>query len=273
MTFEKSKSHDPTVHKSASDRMAKTEFKDHFSSRAALYSQYRPHYPDALFEWLAAIAPRHSLAWDCATGNGQAAVGLASRFKKVVATDASEKQIALAEPHPSIEYRIANASFSGLPDACADLVTVAQAIHWFDHDSFYMEATRVLAPGGAIAIWGYGDPVIDDERLARIVHDYNRVTIESYWRPERDLILAGLRTIPFPFIEIATPSMNLECRWTLEELAGYMRTWSATSAYAAAHGGDPVGPVEAALAEHWGDAKKRHLVRWPLFLRAGRPPA
>jgi SAM-dependent methyltransferase len=242
-------------------------FKDHFSGRAALYSKYRPHYPESLFTWVASLVPRHDVAWDCATGNGQAAVSLAKIFAKVIATDASEKQIALAEPHPSIEYRVATASESGIADQSVDLVTVAQAIHWFDHESFYREVKRVLKPDGAIAIWGYGDPVIDDPALAEIVHAFNRGTIEQYWRPERDLILAGLRTIPFPFREVEAPLMHLECNWTLRELTGYMRTWSATAAYAAVVGGDPVAVVEGQLASIWG--KGRHTVRWPLYFRVG----
>ena len=242
-------------------------FKDHFSGRAALYSKYRPHYPESLFTWVALLVPRHDVAWDCATGNGQAAVSLAKVFAKVIATDASEKQISLAEPHPSIEYRVATASDSGIAGQSVDLVTVAQAIHWFDHDGFYREVKRVLKPDGAIAIWGYGDPVVDDPALDEIVHAYNRGTIEEYWRPERDLILAGLRTIPFPFREVEAPTMHLECSWTLSELAGYLRTWSATAAYAAVVGGDPVAAVEARLALTWGDSK--HTVRWPLYFRVG----
>lgn len=245
------------------------KFDDHFSSRAALYAQYRPHYPDALFVWLGGLVSHHDLAWDCATGSGQAATGLAAHFKRVVATDASEKQLAMAVAHPSIEYRTATAYASGLEDKSADLVTVAQAIHWLDHPAFYAEAKRVLKPGGALAIWAYGDPVLDEEPLQRIVHDYNRGTVERYWKPERQQILDGLRTIPFPFPEIQTLSLTLECDWTLDELTGYMRTWSATAAYAAEHGSDPIASVGAALAEHWGPAETRHRVGWPLYIRAG----
>ncbi len=243
------------------------EFKDHFSDRAVLYSQFRPTYPREVFSWIGEISAEHEVVWDCATGSGQAAVGLANVFDHVIATDASEKQIAMAEPHPSIEYRVAGASESGLADSSVDAVTVAQAIHWFDHESFYREVNRVLKPHGVIVVWGYGDPVIDDPTLDKIVYDYNRGTIEKYWRPERDLILAGLRTISFPFREIETPTFTMEREWTLPELAGYMRTWSATAAYAKKHGGDPVAPVEAELAQYWGGGA--HLVRWPLHLRAG----
>ncbi len=246
-----------------------SEFKDLFSSQAALYSQYRPQYPRRLFEWVAALVQRHRLAWDCATGSGQAATGLAPHFDNVVATDASERQIAQAALHPGIEYRVATAYESRLDDNTTDLVTVAQAIHWLDREEFYAEVKRVLHAGGALAVWGYGDPVIDSIRLDRIVHDYNRGTIEDYWMPERQLLLDGYTTIQFPFRQVDPPVMALQCRWTLVELAGYMRTWSATTNYAAEHGGDPVAPVEAALAEHWGPPEQRHLIQWPLHIRAG----
>ena len=245
------------------------EFKDHFSARAALYSRFRPRYPDELFTWIGGLCRRRRQVWDCATGSGQAAAGLANVFERVIATDASPKQISMAEPRPSIEYRVATAYESGLDDSSVDAVTVAQAIHWLEPDRFYQEARRVLRPDGVIVVWGYGDPVIDDDRIHQVVHDYNRGTIEGYWRPERDIILSGLRTIPFPFREVDPPSFTMERLWTLAELAGYMRTWSATAAYVEAHKVDPVVRVESQLAEIWGDPASSRGIRWPLYLRAG----
>ena len=245
------------------------EFKDHFSARAVLYSQYRPRYPEELFSWIRGLSHRHGLVWDCATGSGQAAVGLANVFDRVIATDASEKQISMADRHPAIEYRVATAYDSGLEDSSVDAVTVAQAIHWLDRDRFYWEARRVLRAGGLVAVWGYGDPVFDDARVDRIVHDYNRGTIESYWKPERDIILSGLRTIPFPFAEVDAPPFTMERSWTLAELAGYMRTWSATAAFVEANGVDPVVEVERSLAEHWGEPGTVQRISWPLHVRAG----
>lgn len=243
------------------------EFQDHFSERSVLYAKFRPKYPDALFDWISGLVTRHEIAWDCATGNGQAAVGLAQRFDRVIATDASEKQIAMAERNDSIDYRVATATDSGIDSDSIDVVTVAQAIHWLDRDEFYSEARRVLKADGAIAIWCYGDPVIDEPGLDAIVHAYNRGTVEKYWRPERDIILGGLRSISLPFREVSAPEFVLEQSWTLTELAGYLRTWSATAAYAAVHGGDPVAPVEEALSRIWGS--ELHTIRWPLYLRCG----
>jgi ubiquinone/menaquinone biosynthesis C-methylase UbiE len=243
------------------------EFKDHFSARAALYSQYRPGYPGALFHWVASLVARHDVVWDCATGSGQAATGLANYFTRVIATDASKKQISMAAPHPSIDYRVATAYESGLDDESVDAVTVAQAIHWLDHDRFYREAKRVMREDAAIVIWSYGDPVVDDPQLHDIVHAFNRGTIERYWRPERKVILAALKTIPFPFREIAAPPFTLEQSWTLAEFAGYMRTWSATAAFVEQNGVDPVAPVESRLRPMWGGGKKS--IRWPIYIRAG----
>lgn len=246
-----------------------TQFKDHFSARAAIYSQFRPQYPQPLFDWLGSLVERHRLAWDCGTGNGQAATSLAAYFDNVVATDASEKQIAQAAQHPGVEYRVATAYESGLAVRSVDLVTVAQAIHWFDRDAFYQEAKRVMHARGALAIWGYGDPMMESDELGAIVHQYNRGTIEEFWRPERQILLDGLRTIDFPFREVEAPEMTLECHWTLAELTGYLRTWSATAAYADHIGTDPVEPVEAALAAHWGSPDERRRIQWPLHTRAG----
>lgn len=243
------------------------DFKDHFSKRAVLYSRFRPTYPGELFEWIAALVPRRDSVWDCATGSGQAAVGLARHFRHVIATDASASQIAMTEPHPDIEYRVASAYESEIANDTVDAVTVAQAIHWLDHSKFYHEARRVLKPEGLVIVWGYGDPVIDDPVLEKIVHDYNRGTIEKYWKPERNVLLEGLRTIPFPFREVPAPSFIMQRNWSLEELTGYLRTWSASAAYAEEHGGDPVAPVEALLRNEWGT--EPHLVTWPLFVRAG----
>ena len=244
-------------------------FKDLFSERAKLYSRYRPEYPNELFEWVSGVVPNHKTVWDCATGSGQAAKALARYFDRVIATDASAEQIAQAEPNPKIEYRVANASDSGLPSHSVNMVTVAQALHWFDLDAFYAEARRVVIPGGAVVVWGYGDPVLDTESLEKILHEYNRGTIEQFWMPERQIVLDGLKTVPFPFREIDAPVMYLEHRWNLTELIGYVRTWSATANYIKQTNSDPVPAVESALAQHWGGNERRRLIRWPLHIRAG----
>ena len=177
-------------------------FKDHFSQRASAYAAYRPLYPDALFEFLARLTRERKLALDCGTGNGQAAIGLAARFDKVVATDASAEQIEYATLHPKIEYRVAQSDASGLPTRSVNLVTAAQALHWFEPEKFFAEVKRVLVSDGAVAVWGYGDPVLDTTPLQETLHSFNRGMLESYWAPERQLLLEGYRGIPFPFAEV-----------------------------------------------------------------------
>ena len=244
-------------------------FRDLFSSRSSLYAACRPRYPTALFSYLATVAPRRGTAWDCATGTGQAATGLVGHFERVIATDASARQIAGAEKQPSLSYAMAAAEQSPLRSGCADIVTVAQALHWFDVPVFFREARRALASDGVIAIWGYGDPIMNTPELHEILYGFNRGTLERYWMPERMILLDGYRDVSFPFEEIKPPEFELEVQWTLGQLAGYLRTWSAAVRYEEANGVDPVAEVEATLAESWGERDTPRAVRWPLYLRVG----
>ena len=248
------------------------KFKDHFSDRAALYATFRPLYPDSLFALLAGLTPNHRVALDCGTGNGQAALGLVNHFERVIAIDPSTEQVNRAAPHPRIEYRVSAAESIALPDASVDLVTAAQSLHWIDAAAFFSEARRLLNARGVIALWGYGDPGLDSKPLDETLREFNRGTLERYWFPERKLLLDGYQTIPFPFDEIALVPMELEMRWTLAELVGYLRTWSATARFVAERGFDPVVEVEQSLSKDWGDVRQPRLVRWPLYIRAGRLP-
>ena len=219
---------------------------------------------------MAALTPEHRVALDCGTGNGQAALGLAEHFDLVIAIDPSPEQIGRATLHPKIEYRVSRAESIDIPDGSVDLVTAAQSLHWLDAAAFFAEARRLLTDNGAIAVWGYGDPILDTESLDGSLRAFNRGKLERYWYPERKLLLDGYRTIPFPFDEIALPAMELEMRWTLDELAGYLRTWSATARYVAEHGTDPVAEIQQSLSRDWGDPLRARLIRWPLYVRAGR---
>lgn len=245
-------------------------FSDHFSGVAGAYAEFRPRYPDDLFDWLARTAPGRDLAWDCATGNGQAAVALARHFDRVIATDASADQVAAATPHPRVEYRVAAAEESGLASGSADLVTVAQALHWFDRPAFYREATRVLSPGGVLAVWSYGHPYLDDPGPDAVFQEFYSGTVGPYWPPERALVDAGYKTIEFPFPEIEVPAFEMETRWPLASLVGYAGTWSATTRFRSARGVDPVPALARDLATAWGDPERPRRIRWPLAIRAGR---
>ncbi|MGH7898567.1 MAG: class I SAM-dependent methyltransferase, partial [Candidatus Binatia bacterium] len=247
-------------------------FADHFSQNSSGYAEFRPRYPATLFDFLAGVSPGRRLAWDCATGNGQAALELASRFDRVIATDASAAQIANAFPHPRIEYRVAPAEASSLEARSVELLTVAQALHWFDRDAFWNEAKRVLAPDGVVAFWFYGLARITPGIDAAIGRFYSE-TVGPYWPPERRLLERGSRAMEFPFVPIAAPPFAIEISLTLDDFAGYLRTWSATRRYVEDRGGDPVGDLLAELRPLWGEGGSPKTVRWPLDLRAGRNAA
>jgi SAM-dependent methyltransferase len=247
-------------------------FDDHFAPVAGAYADFRPTYPAALFDWLAGIAPDRELAWDCACGSGQASVDLAARFERVVATDASAAQLAGAAAHARIEYRLAAAEASGLPDAAADLITVAQALHWFDRPRFYAEVCRVLKPGGVLAAWTYGVQTLADERVNAHVQHFYREIVGPYWPPERALVETGYRSLDFPFAELAVPAFAMTADWNLPRLLGYFASWSATGRYIQARGEDPVAALAERLTQAWGDPGATRLVTWPLAIRAGRIP-
>ncbi|MFL5560796.1 MAG: class I SAM-dependent methyltransferase [Gemmatimonadaceae bacterium] len=245
--------------------------KDYFSRQSAAYARYRPRYPSALFAYLATAAECRELAWDCATGSGQAAVPLAAHFARVVATDMSADQLRMAEPHERVEYRVARAEASGLAARSVDLVMVAQALHWFNLEAFYREVIRVLEPGGVVAVSSYGSAtVVDAPELASILEHFERTTLGPYWPPGRELVGEALYTLPFPFTELKVPSFRLETEWTLELLVGYAQSWSATARYVAAQGHDPTLELEAALQPVWGPPERRRLIRWPFAVRVGR---
>ena len=250
--------------------MTATAFKDHFSGHAADYSRYRPGaYPPALFKALAALAPDRSCVWDCGTGNGQAALGLAEFFDRVLATDASDKQIAAAVAHPKIHYSVAPAEASGLPAQSVALVTVAQALHWFDLRTFYAEARRVAKPQALLACCCYMHCRVSpgvDTAMQRLYED---ILGDAYWPPERKHVERGYADLPFPFPEIELPRFDMEVQWPLEGYVGYLRSWSATQNYLKKNGQDPVELVGDELLRAWGDPQTVRPVRWGITTRAG----
>ena len=243
---------------------------DHFGSVASEYADFRPRYPEALFDWLAAQAASHLLAWDCGCGNGQASVELAKRFSRVYATDISPDQIRLAEDCSRVEYVVASAEHSGLPKSCVDVITVAQALHWFNLPSFYDEVRRVGKPGALIAAWTYGTLVIDQPDANSVVQHFYRDVVGPFWPPERHHVETGYQTLEFPFASIATPRFTMTQYWTLSQLLGYFRSWSATARYKTVHQTDPTVALEKALRPAWGDAQQPRKICWPLSIRAAR---
>ncbi len=249
--------------------MGEEPFKDHFSGHAGGYSRHRPDYPAALFDYLASRAPARTRAWDCATGSGQAARGLASHFEEVVATDASASQLAHASAPAGVRFRVAAAEASGLDDESVDLITVAQALHWFDLEGFYPEARRVLRPGGLLAAWCYGlfgATAAVERAVARLYRDI----VGPCWPPERRLVDLGYATLPFPFRELAPPQFGMRRRLTLDELLGYLYTWSAVQRYLRERGEDPLLRIMDELRGAWPGGGRRLEVRWTLRLRVGQ---
>lgn len=244
-------------------------FRDYFSEQAKGYAQNRPRYPETMFEYLASLAPARELAWDCGTGNGQAALALAGNFEHVIATDASEAQIENAFPHERIEYRIEPAEHTMIPSKSVDLITVGTAVHWFDFDPFYAEVRRVGKASAILAVWTYHLPVINPEIDAWLEKFY-RVTLAGFW-PERIRYLdQRYRTLPFPFEEIQPPAFEMEADWSLENLAGFLGSWSAVRKLVEVQGEKAFEGQMEELERLWGKKSKKRQIRWPLHFRIGR---
>lgn len=246
----------------------KNEFKDLFSSHSNDYVRYRPNYPSHLFEFLSGLTAARGLAWDCGTGNGQAATELARYFTNVIATDPSEKQISNAVAQENIEYRVSTAEESGLENSSIDLICVAQALHWFRHSEFFEECRRVLKANGCLAFWCYElaeiNPVID-----ACVYCLYSETLGGYWEKERKLVEEGYRNISVPFNEINHPSFQMTSVWSLEHFVGYLSTWSGLKTYINKHNENPLEKIYPELKNIWGDEAKKE-VRWKIALRIFR---
>ena len=243
--------------------------KDNFSTQANQYANFRPHYPAALFNFIFENVNHFDTALDVATGNGQAASVLAEQFKKVYATDISQKQLEHAIQKENIVYSVEPAEQFSFPDQYFDLITVAQAIHWFDFDKFFTEVNRTLKADGLFAMIGYGLLRVD-EKINPILDHFYTTVIGPYWDKERKHIDEQYINIPFPFIEMASPKLFMEYEWTLDHFVNYMGTWSAVQHFIKQHSSNPIDcEMLQSLQLHW-DAAEKKKVRFPLFIKAGR---
>lgn len=246
-------------------------FRDFYSAQASQYARHRPSYPDALFDYLASLAPANETAWDCGTGNGQAAMALARRFQRVIASDGSAEQIANAFPHERVEYRVEQAGSTTIASRSIDLTTVATAVHWFDLPIFYDEVRRVSKPGAVLAVWTYYLPGAKkeiDEWLDHYFHD----VLGPHWPEGVQYVDERYQTLPFPFNEIQPPPFTMVNKWDFDCFVGFLVSWAITKRYIDAEGDQALDDQIEALRVCWGDEDEVYTLTWPLHFRIGRLP-
>jgi ubiquinone/menaquinone biosynthesis C-methylase UbiE len=244
------------------------ERKDFFSDHSKIYATFRPTYPQDLYDFVFSHVLEKNTAWDCGTGNGQVAQVLARHFTIVYATDISQQQIDQAKKLDNVRYSVSAAEHTQFNPKMFDLITVGQALHWFNLDEFYSEVSRTIKPGGALAIWGYAMLNVSsqiDPLFLKFYHD----KVGRYWDSARRMVEEEYKSIPFPFQEIATPKFAIKVTWSKEQFAGYVRSWSATQKFMKAEGYDPVPAFIESLDQLWADSEVK-LVTFPLFLKLAR---
>lgn len=242
--------------------------KDYFSTQSKAYATFRPTYPEALFQFIFKHLASRNTAWDCATGNGQVAQYLSEHFKKVYATDISQQQLDNAFQADNISYSVSPAEHTSFADHQFDLITVGQALHWFDRNKFYTEVNRIGKPGSLLAVWGYAmlyvDPAID-----KIILKFYNDIVGPYWDEARRLVEEEYKSVEFPFVEIPTPKFNIDVTWTLDHITGYFESWSATQKYIKTKGENPVPAIREELSAVWKEGETRQG-RFPVFLKLGK---
>jgi SAM-dependent methyltransferase len=243
--------------------------KDCFSAQAAEYSKFRFGYPDQFIQALAALPARHATAWDAGCGSGQATISIARYFDRVLATDISAKQIDNAVKDAKIDYQVRGAESSGLADASVDLITAAQAVHWFDLEAFYREAKRVLRADGAIAVWCYTLPNSRNEIDSIVKHFYADV-LGKYWDPCLKVVDDEYKTLPFPFHAVEFGKFTVTTEWSYSDLIGHLSSWSAARSFQEQNGYDPFAKFHEQLLDAWGNPDERMSFIWPLHIKAGK---
>jgi ubiquinone/menaquinone biosynthesis C-methylase UbiE len=244
--------------------------KDLFSTHAADYAKFRPTYPAQLIEYISSLAERRDVALDCATGNGQAAILLANYFNKVFATDLSVQQISEAERHPRVQYSVSSAESTSFENNTFDAITIAQAYHWVNHQKFAEEATRIGKNHAIVAVIGYNLFRSANQQVTRIVDDFYFNVTDPYWEPERKYVQNLYKDVLFPFAELpVTDSFRMETLWTIEQVEGYINTWSAIKKFIRLNNFNPVPELMVNIKSVWGK-EARILFEFPLGLRIGR---
>lgn len=242
--------------------------KDLFSVQAVDYARYRPSYPNSLLDTVLPFVTNRQVAWDCATGNGQAALLLADHFIRVIATDISEKQLALAKKNEKIDYIICAAEHTPIPANSVDLITVAQAYHWFNFSAFEAEVRRVGKPGSVIAIWAYNLPTTNNSFVNNILEQFYKDITGPYWDPERRYIDEGYTTVPFNYTVTLETQLSINCKWSAKDMAGYLGSWSAVQHFITDKKYHPFKLIADELNRHWKPDEIKP-VSFPLFLKCG----
>lgn len=244
------------------------DIKDNFSAQSDIYASFRPGYPAELFAWIYSHCRHFDSAWDCATGNGQAAINLSPKFKIVYATDLSISQLKNAHQSGNIIYSVENAEQPSFNEDTFDLVTVAQALHWFDHKMFFEQLYKVVKPGALFAAWGYDLLRVNDE-IDTIIREFYSGTIGPYWDEERKHVDNHYNTIAFPFELLPCPKFSISYSWAAEHMIGYLNTWSAVQHYIKKNNSNPVELIKEKLLSVWGNEER--MVTFPIFMKAGYP--
>jgi len=242
-----------------------------FGGHAKLYASARPTYPTELFQFIVSHCQKKDSVWDCATGTGQAAFVLANYFKQVEATDISMQQLENASQANNINYSVASAEDTSFEDESFDLITVAQALHWFEYEKFWPEVDRVLKPKGTFFAWGYDWTKIDfdtDFQIKKNLFDL----LSDYWNPKAKLLWGGYQSVKlnFPYRLIEVPRFTIDLHWNLEQLFQYFLSWSSTQAYLKDHGLEKIEYAKQQVLKVWGNPEETKLIQWPLHILAGR---
>lgn len=240
--------------------------KDNFSDMAGSYANWRPEYPPELFTYLSSLSAEHHHALDCGTGNGQAAKELARHYIEVRATDISEAQLKHAVVISNIYYSVGAAEKTGFPDSYFDIVCAAQAAHWFNHELFYKEVERILKPKGVLALIGYGLIEIN-AKIDRLIKTLYTDILGTYWDVERRFIYDNYSSLPFPYKETQVPSFQIDCKWNLAQLVGYLNTWSALNHYKKENGINPLEELVSELQNQWGNGEISRTVHFPIITK------
>ena len=243
--------------------------KDLFSNQSDLYAKYRPTYPNELFEYIISFVKNKEIAWDCATGNGQAASVLSNYFKKVIATDISAAQIERAIKKHNIEYLSCPAESTPFKENTFDLVTVAQAYHWINWEQFRTEAIRVCNPGAVIAVWAYYNHTTGDEKIDRTVHEFYENITKPYWDYERRYVEEKYETVEFNFTLLPVKKFETRLQWQREDLTGYISSWSAIQKFIKKNGYSPIPQLEDQLNKLWPGHEIKTVI-FPIYLKLGR---